>query len=183
MVIKDKQSECGQPRHRFQMSQFWSIYTETQPWSFQTKTGSAAFSKVSIFEGQKFWSSVNNWHNAPFTRGVQRLSFTLNGVTLRTELWVCHVASMALLAAEVENFKCQRSRQPIRSPYANTLAQRLANPIHTTPEKYVIGCCHYDGASAPSFRHALRQAWMPTPRVNGAKLCILKRKHTSVNVA
>ncbi len=82
MVIKDKQSECGQPRHRFQMSQFWSVYTETQPWSFQTKTGSAAFSKVSIFKGQKFWSSVNNWHNAPFTRGVQRLSFTLNGVTL-----------------------------------------------------------------------------------------------------
>ncbi len=82
MVIKDKQSECGQPHHRFQMSQFWSVYTETQPWSFQTKTGSAAFSKVSIFEGQKFWSSVNNWHNAPFTRGVQRLSFTLNGVTL-----------------------------------------------------------------------------------------------------
>ncbi len=30
------------------------------------------------------------------------------------------------------------------------------------PEKYVIGCCNYDGASAPRFRHALRQALTPT---------------------
>ncbi len=64
-------------------------------------------------------------------------------------------------------FKCQCSRQLIRSPYANTIAQTLANPIHATPEKYLIGCCHYVGASAPSFRHALRQALTPTPRVNG----------------
>ncbi len=48
-VVKDTQSECGQPRHRFQKSPFWSVYTETQPWSFQIKTGSAAFSKVSVF--------------------------------------------------------------------------------------------------------------------------------------
>ncbi len=34
--------ECGQPRC------FWSVYTETQPQSFQTKTGSAAFLKVSV---------------------------------------------------------------------------------------------------------------------------------------
>ncbi len=47
-VVKDTQSECGQPSHRFQKSQFWSVYTETQPRSFQTKTGSAAFSKVSV---------------------------------------------------------------------------------------------------------------------------------------
>lgn len=31
---------------------FWSIDTETQPWGFQTKTGSAAFPKVSVLEGQ-----------------------------------------------------------------------------------------------------------------------------------
>ncbi len=30
------------------------------------------------------------------------------------------------------------------------------------PEKYVIGCCNYDGTSAPRFRHALRQALTPT---------------------
>ncbi len=49
-VVKDTQRECGQPRHRFQKSPFWSVYTETQPRSFQTKTGSAAFSKVSVFD-------------------------------------------------------------------------------------------------------------------------------------
>ncbi len=49
-VVKDTQCECGQPRHRFQKSPFWSVYTEMQPRSFQTKTGSAAFSKVSVFD-------------------------------------------------------------------------------------------------------------------------------------
>ncbi len=56
-------AECGQPRHCFQKSPFWSIYTETQPQSFQTKTGSAAISKVSVLEGQKRQSSVNDRHN------------------------------------------------------------------------------------------------------------------------
>ncbi len=46
-VVKDTQRECGQPRHRFQKSLFWSVYNETQPWSFQTITGSAAFSALS----------------------------------------------------------------------------------------------------------------------------------------
>ncbi len=49
-VVKDTQRECGQPRHRFQKSPFWSVYTETQPRRFQIKTGSAAFSKVSVFD-------------------------------------------------------------------------------------------------------------------------------------
>ncbi len=31
---------------------------------------------------------------------------------------------------------------------------QIPNPVHATPEKYVIGCCNYDGASAPRFRHA-----------------------------
>ncbi len=38
---------------------------------------------------------------------------------------------------------------------------QIPNPVHATPEKYVIGCCNYDGASAPRFRHALRQALTP----------------------
>ncbi len=58
-VVKDTQCECGQPRHRFQKSPFWSVYTETQPQSFQTKTGSAVFSKVSV----KRQSSVNYRRN------------------------------------------------------------------------------------------------------------------------
>ncbi len=45
---------------------------------------------------------------------------------------------------------------------------QIPNPVHATPEKYVIGCCNYDGASAPRFRHALRQALTPMPRVNAA---------------
>ncbi len=59
MVIKDTQREYGQPRHRFQKSPFWSVFTETQPQSFQTKTGSAGFSKVSIFEGGKMSSVID----------------------------------------------------------------------------------------------------------------------------
>ncbi len=39
----------GQPHHRFQKSLFWSVFTEMQPQSFQTKTGSATFSKFSVF--------------------------------------------------------------------------------------------------------------------------------------
>ncbi len=42
-VVKDTQCQCGQPRQV-------SVYTETQPRSFQTKAGSAAFSKVSVFD-------------------------------------------------------------------------------------------------------------------------------------
>ncbi len=47
-VVKDMQSKCGQPRRCFQKSPFWSVYTETQRQSFQTKTRSEAFSKVSV---------------------------------------------------------------------------------------------------------------------------------------
>ncbi len=45
---------------------------------------------------------------------------------------------------------------------------QIPNSVHATPEKYVIGCCNYDGTSAPRFRHALRQELTPTPRVNAA---------------
>ncbi len=103
----------------------------------------------------------------------------------RTELWVRRVASLALLTAEVENFSTFQAptEASIRSPYANTLAQTLANPVHATPEKYVIGCCHYDSTSAPSFRHALRQALTPTPRVNGALVCASAGKRQKWSLA
>ncbi len=55
---------------------------------------------------------------------------------------------------------------------------QIPNPVHATPEKYVIGCCNYDGASAPRFRHALRQALTPTSRVNAA--WVRARAHTHV---
>ncbi len=41
-----------------------------------------------------------------------------------------------------------------------------------------VGCCNYDGTSAPRFRHALRQALTPTPRVNAA--WARARAHTHV---
>ncbi len=50
MAVKDTQRECRQLCHRFQKSLFWSVYTEMQPQSFQTKTGSAVFSKVSVLK-------------------------------------------------------------------------------------------------------------------------------------
>ncbi len=62
-VVKDTLSECGQPHHHFQKSLFCSVYTETQSRSFQTKMGSAAFSKVSVFEVRKRQSSVNSRRN------------------------------------------------------------------------------------------------------------------------
>ncbi len=48
---------------------------------------------------------------------------------------------------------------------------QIPNPIHATPEKYVIGCCNYDGASAPRFRHVLRQALTPTS-ARARMLCV-----------
>ncbi len=64
LFTRSSSIRLGQPRHHFQKSQFWSVYTETQPRSFQSKTGSAAFSKVSVFEGGKRQSSVNNRCNS-----------------------------------------------------------------------------------------------------------------------
>ncbi len=81
----------------------------------------------------------------------------------RTELWVRRVASLALLTAEVELFNFSSANGGVSQ--SDRLMQ-IPNPVHATPEKYVIGCCNYDGASAPRFRHALRQAL--TPRVNAA---------------
>ncbi len=98
--------------------------------------------------------------NAAFTRWRrrQRLSLTLNGVTSSVaELNCGSVASLALLAAEVENFSSANGGVS----QLDRLMQ-IPNPVHATPEKYVIGCCNYDDASAPRFRHALRQALTPT---------------------
>ncbi len=68
--------------------------------------------------------------------------------------------------------KCQRRRHPIRSPYANTLAQTLANRIHATPKKRTwLAAITMKVASAQSFRHALHQALTPTPRVNVPLQC------------
>ncbi len=46
------------------------------------------------------------------------------------------------------------------------------------PEKYVIGCCNYDGASAPRFRHALRQALTPTSQSARTHMSHTHTSHT-----
>ncbi len=40
---------------------------------------------------------------------------------------------------------------------------QIPNPVHATPEKYVIGCCNYDGASAPPFRQPSIKRWRRRP--------------------
>ncbi len=57
-VVKDTQRYCGHPRHRFQT--LWSVYTETQPWSYQTKTGLQCF-QTSLSCTR--WSRVNDRRN------------------------------------------------------------------------------------------------------------------------
>ncbi len=60
-------------------------------------------------------------------------------------------------------FRLQRQLSlPNLSDCQSDRLMQIPNPVHATPEKYVIGCCNYDGASAPRFRHALRQALTPT---------------------
>ncbi len=108
-------------------------------------------------------------------RRRQRLSFTLNGVTSSfAELNCGSVASLHWRCSwqklkTFQLFKRQCTRQPIKLPYANTLAQTLANPVHATPEKYVIGCCDYDGRVSTKLRTHPPSSLTPTPRVNGAK--------------
>ncbi len=58
-VIKDTQSECGQPPHLFK-SLRWSVYTETQPQSFKLTQGLQHFEKLRVFKGQKHQSSVSD---------------------------------------------------------------------------------------------------------------------------
>ncbi len=84
----------------------------------------------------------------------------------RTELWVRRVASLAL--ARGRSWKLFNFSSANGGVSQSDRLMQIPNPVHATPEKYVIGCCNYDGASAPRFRHALRQALTPTPRVNAA---------------
>ncbi len=44
-VIKDTQFECGQPRHRFQKSPFWSVTLKRNPGVFKLKWGLQRFQK------------------------------------------------------------------------------------------------------------------------------------------
>ncbi len=85
----------------------------------------------------------------------------------RTELWVRRVASLALLAAEVENFS---TFQAPTEASANQIAS-CKYPIPFMQHQrsmWLVVVTMTVGASAPRFRHALRQALTATPRVNAA---------------
>ncbi len=84
----------------------------------------------------------------------------------RTELWVRRVASLALLAAEVENFSTFQA--PTKASANQIASCKYPIPFMQHQRSMWLVVCNYDGASAPRFRHALRQALTPTPRVNAA---------------
>ncbi len=84
MVVEDMQSECGQPRHHFQKSPFWSLYTETQTIGItvanvmrfktkahQCKRGLSPQTKV-LFVG---WFSRSMWHTAIRDASSRRYGF------------------------------------------------------------------------------------------------------------
>ncbi len=108
-----------------------------------------------------YWSRWRDNH-APFTRGV--------GVNASRLLWMeWHQALPNWIVGPLRRFtgishgrswklfKRQRRRQPIRSSYANTLAQTLARKV------MCLAVVTMTVASAPSFSHDLRQALTPTP--------------------
>ncbi len=89
----------------------------------------------------------------------------------RTELWVRRVTSLALLAAEVENFsKFQAPTQASADQIAlckYPSADASQSCSYNTRKVMWSAVFTMTVVSAPSFRHALHQTLMPMPRVNG----------------
>ncbi len=104
------------------------------------------------------YTTMSKWSECAHASGVWRVCARSGSRCIHTgrrrqrltegvsEAWCWHNFSSA-------NGGVSQSDRPMQIP----------NPIHATPEKYVIDCCNYDGASAPRFRHALRQAWRRRP--------------------
>ncbi len=66
---------------------------------------------------------------------------------------------------------------------------QIPNPVHATPEKYVIGCCNYDGASdTPSVTHRMcvrtqiTWTWLCTRGKNRYKYCSFSHTNRSFSV-
>ncbi len=108
--------------------------------------------------------------NAPFTRGVGVNASRWLWMEWRQALpnWIVGPSRRFTGAARCRSWKIFNFSSANGGVSQSDRLMQIPNPIHATPEKYVIGCCNYDGASAPCFRHALRQALTPTPRVNAA---------------
>ncbi len=108
--------------------------------------------------------------NAPFTRGVGVNASRWLWMEWRQALpnWIVGPSRRFTSAARGRSWKLFNFSSANGGVSQSDRLMQIPNPVHATPEKYVIGCCNYDGASAPRFRHALRQALTPTPRVNAA---------------
>ncbi len=108
--------------------------------------------------------------NAPFTRGVGVNASRWLWMEWRQALpnWIVGPSRCFTGAARGRSWKLFNFSSANGGVSQSDRLMQIPNPVHATPEKYVIGCCNYDGASAPRFRHALRQALTPTPRVNAA---------------
>ncbi len=106
--------------------------------------------------------------DAPFTRGVGVNASRWLWMEWRQALpnWIVGPSRRFTGAARGRSWELFNFSSANGGVSQSDRLMQIPNPVHATPEKYVIGCCHYDGASAPSFRHALRQALTPTPRVN-----------------
>ncbi len=108
--------------------------------------------------------------NAPFTRGVGVNASRWLWMEWRQALpnWIVGPSRRFTGAARGRSWKLFNFSSANGGVSQSDRLMQIPNPVHATPEKYVIGCCNYDGASAPRFRHALLQALTPTPRVNAA---------------
>ncbi len=108
--------------------------------------------------------------NAPFTRGVGVNASRWLWMEWRQALpnWIVGPSGRFTGAARGRSWKLFNFSSANGGVSQSDRLMQIPNPVHATPEKYVIGCCNYDSASAPRFRHALCKALMPTPRVNAA---------------
>lgn len=101
----------------------------------------------------------------------------------RTELWIYHVTSFVCGKNKFNYISANAGINQSDCLYANTLAQMLANHVHATPEEQ----CDWL-LSAPSFKHAVRQASTLTPCMNAVlrqthnRKCALSAKGVSVKV-
>ncbi len=113
------------------------------------------------------WTAPYGVFTTDVTVNASHLFWMGNVMRRRTELWVHCITPLPVLVEKVDNFqlfKHQRRRQPIRSPYANTLVQTPSQSCSCNAGKVMwLAVVTVTIVSVPSFRHALRQASMLRP--------------------
>ncbi len=104
---------------------------------------------------------------------IKRLFFLLKEkkFSCRTELWVRSISSLALLAAveNISTFQAPTQASANQIPLCKYSSADASQSRSCNTRKVIwLAVVTVTVASAPSFRHALRQALTPMPRVNGA---------------